>query len=52
MTENKYVKGWIVNRKEGEKKNSEGANLLEPFWTFPHCLLPSPSISPLFSLPV
>lgn len=31
---------------------SEGGNLFEPFWTFPHCRFPSPSIHPLFSLPV
>lgn len=34
-----------------QEKNSKGANLFEPFWTFPHCLFPSPSIQPLF-LPV
>lgn len=42
--------GWIVNRKK--KNSSKGANVFEPFWTFPHCLFPSPSIHPLLSLPV
>lgn len=42
--------GWIVNRKKTEQ--SKGANVFEPFWTFPHCLFPSASIHPLFSLPV
>lgn len=45
---NRNEKGWIVNR----GGNSKGGNLLEPFWTFPHCRFPSPSIHPLFSLPV
>lgn len=42
--------GWIVNRKKTEQ--SKGPNVFEPFWTFPHCLFPSASIHPLFSLPV
>lgn len=37
----------------GKKKHSsKEANPLEPFWTFPRCLFPSPSIHPLSSLPV
>lgn len=40
----------IVNG--GGNQSSKEANLFEPFWTFPYCLFPSPSIRPLFSLPV
>lgn len=35
--------------KGGKKHSIKGANLFEPFWTFPHCLFPSPSIHPPFS---
>lgn len=36
----------------GGKIEQKGSNLSEPFWTFPHCLFPSPSIHPHFCLPV
>lgn len=35
--------------KGGKKHSIKGTNLFEPFWTFPHCLFPSPSIHPPFS---
>lgn len=44
--------GGMDCQQEKKKQNSKGANVFEPFWTFPHCLFPSPSIHPLFSLPV
>lgn len=47
------LNGLSAGSKGGEKHSIKGTNLFEPFWTFPHCLFPSPSTPPPpFSLPV
>lgn len=44
------LNGLSAGRKGGKKHSIKGTNLFEPFWTFLHCLFPSPSIHPPFLL--